>query len=929
MIRLGAEAGQLARRHRLTAFAGGLLLVVLFAVLIWREYDANLTRELDLRERSVRERLAVVEAIVRAADVHVDAMKAGFLASYLAPVAPQALYALAFTGEETSPLVGTARPDDRDAFRTGLVIGSRSRLLARAPDDGEITALAGLFPQMAASHKVQRFFRWSYYFSATRDFVAVWPWAPAEEMLGPPEGQEATLASYFDYDVFKLTTIEHNPQRLPIWTAVYFDAGGAGLMVSHNVPVDVDGRQIGMIGTDVTLDVFSDALATAGDKAGLYVLSDQAGNVVADSRGRAKTADAILAATSLMTLPPKTEAPPGRFVRFGADYHADLAVAGAPWTLHYAVPAAEVRLVAIEQVAPYLTFLVAFVCVLLLTYLAIARSFVRPAIHLAGLVEGLAEGEDVKGSLSSFPGPWRTWAERIVDAYDRLTVSNRRLAAAERKTRAVIEVALDAVITVDAACRVIDFNPAAEKIFGYTAAQARGRPVGDLIVPGEMRRAHEEGLERFQRTRQAHVLGRRIEVEALTADGGLIPIELQIHALDAVEGVHFAAYVRDLTEARRSAAEIAAQRERLHQAEKLSAMGSLLASLAHELNNPLAIVVAQATLMDELPDDPRNRDRIGKVRAAAERCGRIVKTFLTMVRQQAPTRSAAPLGTIVDSALEIAAYGVRSAGVEILRSGAEHLPDVEVDQDQITQVVINLVLNAQQALRERSGDRRIWIETGRWEDGVFLAVSDNGPGVPEAIRERIFEAFFTTKPLGVGTGIGLAVCRNIVEAHGGTITVEDRPGGGARFRIVLPIGSGTAGAEATRQASQRARDALAVLVVDDEVDVGETLAALLESDGHAVTVVSTIAEAVRLAGSRRFDVVFSDLHMPDGGGLALQVRLSRQHPALARRFIFVTGDMVAGPASIEKISGGSIVVAKPFGRDDIRQALETLPATAR
>ncbi|ODN71163.1 Sensor protein FixL [Methylobrevis pamukkalensis] len=492
----------------------------------------------------------------------------------------------------------------------------------------------------------------------------------------------------------------------------------------------------------------------------------------------------------------------------------------------------------------------------------------------------------------------------------------------------MIEVALDAVITVDADCRVVDFNPAAEHLFAYETEAVRGREIGDIIVPPTLREAHRAGVERYRRTGIAHVLGRRVELEAMRSDGSIIPIELQIHAIDGVEGVRYAAYVRDLTQARRTAREIAEQREKLHQAEKLSAMGSLLASLAHELNNPLAIVVAQATLIDEMPEDRRNPGRIAKVRSAAERCGRIVRTFLSMVRQQKPSRAQVSIETVVAKAMEIGAYGARSAGITVIPRHGPDVPDVEADEDQITQVLINLVLNAQQAFPPDDRERCIWIETRRADDGVHIVVADNGPGVPPDLRPRIFEAFFTTKPAGAGTGIGLAVCRNIVEAHGGRIEVGERPGGGALFRIVLPVGASSPKTEAGEAIT--AGRPLSILVVDDEADVGGTLAEILDRDGHRVTLAVGPAAALDLVGHEHFDMVFCDLHMPGGGGTALHAELTLRAPDLARRFVFVTGDMVAGPARIARALADAAppVVAKPFGRDDVRAAIATVFAEA-
>ncbi len=503
-----------------------------------------------------------------------------------------------------------------------------------------------------------------------------------------------------------------------------------------------------------------------------------------------------------------------------------------------------------------------------------------------------------------------------------------RLTEAEALKQGVIDAALDAVITADRDCRVIGWNAAAERIFGHRRDAIMGKPIGDTIVPPHHRDAHEAGLARYHRTGCPHVLGQRLEMEAMRADGSIFPCELSIHEVKAAGKVFFTAWLRDLTPMVQAQAELAQQRERLHQSEKMSALGSLLAGVAHELNNPLAVVVAQTTMLENTAQDPTVRERAARIHAAAARCGRIVKTFLAMVRRQAPLRSAVEVNKALDGAVELAGYGLKSTGVILDRRLDPALPMIQADADQLGQVAVNLIVNAQAALADRPEPRVLRLES--WAEpggGVGFAVEDNGPGVPEDLREKIFEPYVTTKPLGAGTGIGLAVCRNILGAHGGTITLERGTIGGARFVVRLPPGL-PSDTPAQEPAPAAAPGALRVLVVDDEPEVGAALAELLAMQGVAVEQAGDIAGAMARISAGAFDAVFCDLRMPGGGGAALYRHAVAAQPHLRGRFAFVTGDTVAGPATIGALDPADPppILEKPFMPEDVAAVLDKMRA---
>ena len=247
--------------------------------------------------------------------------------------------------------------------------------------------------------------------------------------------------------------------------------------------------------------------------------------------------------------------------------------------------------------------------------------------------------------------------------------------------------------------------------------------------------------------------------------------------------------IGDITQHKRVQQEVVRQREVLFQNEKMAMLGSLLAGVAHELNNPLSVVIGQVVLLQEMTKDPALIGRAQRIQTAAERCARIVRSFLAMARQRQAERIPISLNGIVETAVELLSFQLRAADIRVELDLDADLPKIVADPDQIHQVLTNLIDNARQALMSVTPRRVIRIATraDRKEGMAEIAISDNGPGVPLNIRERIFEPFFTTKSTGEGTGIGLSLCLSIVRSHVGAITVADRPGGGTMFTVRLPL----------------------------------------------------------------------------------------------------------------------------------------------
>ncbi len=389
-------------------------------------------------------------------------------------------------------------------------------------------------------------------------------------------------------------------------------------------------------------------------------------------------------------------------------------------------------------------------------------------------------------------------------------------------------------------------------------------------------------------------------------------------------------FTRDLSPQLNMEAELDRQRELTFENEKMSALGGLLAGVAHELNNPLSVVVGHAMMLQEesLSDDTHRQ--VQKISDAAERCARIVKTFLSMARQEPARVDPVDLNELIQIAAEVARYGDDAHSVQIRMSLADDMPLIEGDADQLTQLAINLILNAEQAIAASGKGDRVVLTTARGADHATLSVEDNGPGVPADVRKRIFEPLFTTKGVGQGTGLGLSMCHRIAASHGGVIRVEDVDGGGARFVVELPLSAKSL--TMTPEDSPKtdtSETAGRVLVIDDEQDVAELNAEVLNRAGYETTAVASAAEGLDLLARETFDIVLSDLNMPGVDGRAFFEAVRQDYPDLVASVGFITGDTLGRSSQTFLAEAGRPYLEKPVSPKELRAFVDDLRQEAR
>jgi CheY-like chemotaxis protein len=389
------------------------------------------------------------------------------------------------------------------------------------------------------------------------------------------------------------------------------------------------------------------------------------------------------------------------------------------------------------------------------------------------------------------------------------------------------------------------------------------------------------------------------------------------------------ALVRDVSERRKLDDRSRDLQHQLLQAEKMAALGQTISGVAHELNNPLATILSWAERLAQRPIDDRTKRGLDIILGESERAARIVRNLLTFARKRQTTRAMVDVNQIVRESLALRAYEQRLNNIAVIEAMATGVPPIFADAHQVKQVLLNLVINAEQATLAAHGRGTIVVRT--WHDqerrSVVIEVNDDGPGVPEDLQGRIFDPFFTTKEVGKGTGLGLTVAYAIVQEHGGRIWLRSTHGAGASFFVELPVSgqeleSRKPAAEPVTPDSFRG---VRVLVVEDELALSTAVSEALADAGCVVDRAADGEEGLaRLAGSS-YDLVVCDLKMPRVDGVQFYRAMAAAAPALARRVIFVTGAVAGTDAERFLEETGCRWLSKPFRLADLlRAARETL-----
>ena len=505
-------------------------------------------------------------------------------------------------------------------------------------------------------------------------------------------------------------------------------------------------------------------------------------------------------------------------------------------------------------------------------------------------------------------------ARDVTDERERALALERSEA---RYTR-LVESASDAIFTVESGGLLTAVNRSLERSSGQPRGDLLGAPFVSLIDSRDQVLAAQALRETFTGQR------RRVELRYPAANGELRLCSLTLTPLMERERVTGAlGIVRDVTDEKRLT-------EQLMQQEKLAAVGQLVSGVAHELNNPLASVIAFAQLLLATPlDAPYDRQAIEAINQESRRAAKIVSNLLTFARQHQPERRVADINRVIDDTLELRRYALRTANVDVETRFDEHLPLTWADPFQLQQVVLNLLTNAEHALSTWDGDRRLRVSTEFVGNDLIVRVTDSGPGISPEHLPRVFNPFFTTKPVGEGTGLGLSISDGIVREHGGRIRAESRIGQGASFIIELPyVAPPLPEHPKISEAGPRTANNRRILVVDDEPAIRSAIAKYFRSLGHTVDMAASGRDAIACATATEYDALLLDLRLPDisGDRVLAELRVLAREP---ERVVFMTGDTQSESTRRALGAVGRPVISKPFLLDELAAVVLAEPETSR
>jgi PAS domain S-box-containing protein len=637
--------------------------------------------------------------------------------------------------------------------------------------------------------------------------------------------------------------------------------------------------------------------------------------------------------------------------------------------------------------------------------------------------------------------------------------AEKALQASESRKDAILKSALDCVITIDHEGKVIDFNPAAEQTFGYSSEDVVGRQMANLIVPPAVREQHKSGFARYLATGCASVLGKRLEVAGMRADGSEIPVELTITAIGELPQPTFTAFIRDLTESKRAEQELreseeryrdlvenahdliyehdlegnytstnkAAERitgysheeslklnlkqgvapeylgkaqqmlqqklagervtayeleilakdghrvavevntrlvlrdgvpvgvqgiarditerkrlekalheseEQLRQSQKLEAIGQLAGGVAHDFNNLLTAINGYSALaLRRVGEDHPISSYLEEISKAGDRAANLTRQLLAFGRKQLLQPLAINLNDIVGDMSKLLKRLI-GEDIQLVTKPGANLKQIKADPGQLEQVLVNLVVNARDAM-PRGGT--VTIETANTKldgpyasahvgvtpgDYVVLAISDTGTGMDHATRSRVFEPFFTTKEKGKGTGLGLSTVYGIVKQSGGNVWVYSELGKGTTFKVYLPqVDDDVAARDESKTVVSTKRGSETVLLVEDEEMVRKLASELLEESGYVVMSAGGGEEAINFANQHkdRIDLLITDVVMPKISGREVAAQLKKIHPET--KVLFMSGYTDEAIVHHGIVDSDIAFIQKPFSQNALAQKI--------
>lgn len=484
------------------------------------------------------------------------------------------------------------------------------------------------------------------------------------------------------------------------------------------------------------------------------------------------------------------------------------------------------------------------------------------------------------------------------------------LTQSEERYRTILEDMEEGYYEADLAGNITFVNDSICRILGYGNEEVIGTNYSRYVGEEKARQIYKDAKGVYRTGKPAKWFSR----EFLTKSGETRFIEVSIAPRLNVQGEvsGFRGIFNDVTE--RKAIE-----QQVLMTSKLASIGELASGVAHELNNPLTGVIGYAQLLIDSKNVSREvKSDLNKIYQESQRAAKIVQNLLSFARRRKPEKSYFDVNELVQKTLDLRSYELKTSNIRVCVNLEPELPEIKADYYQIQQVILNILINAGQALAETGHRGKIAVTTSAVEDRIRISIADNGPGIPKENSSRIFDPFFTTKEAGKGTGLGLSVCHGIVTAHSGSIYVESEEGKGAKFIIDLPIAvagepdidDGTVMTEDNRRYRRKASEN--ILIIDDESGIRDVLTRVFSETGYRTDSASDAKRALTKLNKNGYDMFIIDLKLPRVSGMRLYEIMKERYPSSAEKVMFITGDAITPSTQDFLNSAGRPYLTKPF-----------------
>jgi PAS domain S-box-containing protein len=452
--------------------------------------------------------------------------------------------------------------------------------------------------------------------------------------------------------------------------------------------------------------------------------------------------------------------------------------------------------------------------------------------------------------------------------------------------RTIVEKANEAIV-VTQHDKIVFANAKAAEQSGYTITELTKIPFMKLIYPPDQELIKNNYESSVKDKSALHVFSFRL----VTKNSTVKWMEISTALVDWENEAATLCFISDISEK----VNIKRQRDDMEQkalmASHLTAVGEMASGIAHEINNPLtSIVLFSQLLLEESLSDSVKRD-VKAIHDSALRATNTIRRLLAFARQQLLEKSYIDVNEVLEVTIELRKYSLETSNIKVTMDLDVGLPITLADSEQLQQVFLNIILNAETELKESKGKGNIFIKTEQKDKFIRISIKDDGPGIPKEYLRKIFDPFFTTREVGQGTGLGLSVCHGIISEHGGRIYAESTLGKGATFFIELPIiGKESSEFKADTSPETIPANKGKVLIVDDEQSILNALGRLLNREGHKTETTDNCHDAIKLIKNNNYDIILLDIKLPDMSGIDLYEVMEKMNPSLLKKIIFITGD---------------------------------------